>query len=217
MHRKQPKLIALALAGIVTLAGLAGCAGGEGANNPSSVPTRSPVDTESPDPTATVSVASAAKAQVAPEPTPATQTTPTPTPTTQTLTESEYLTWCSVNTSNDTSGRVLGIDPNDFGDVSTITNGDMILALEVHIDVVDAVEPPESIEKFHTAQRHWFEGLIEYYGRFPQNEYVDWWALEQDLLEDAELSWRLLTVSTAIENLPASIRTQIVNNCLNQA
>ncbi len=144
-----------------------------------------------------------------------TPSTPTPSPTPQSLTVTEYIAWCSVNTSNDTTARVLGIDPNDFGDASTVTNGDMVVALEAHIQVVESVESPPTLERFHTAQRHWFEGMAGYYGGYPQSEYVDWWSLEQNLLEDAELSWRLLTLSTAIENLPTSIRNQITTKCFN--
>ena len=310
----RPKLIALALAGIMTLAGLAGCTGGEDGNTPSLVPTHSPVGTEAPDPRSTMLPASTAKAQIAldptstpsgivsinkdalktvvalvtstlaPTPTPTPTPTwpsrpikptriviptipaiptitftfatpiprptwvplptaviaitpipvptripvvpptrisllptpsPSPTPTAQALTVAEYLAWCAINTSNDTTARVLGIDPSDFADASTVTNGDMVRALEAHVEVVDSVVPPSAIDRFHTAQRNWFEGLSGFYGRYPANEYVDWGSFEQNLLADTDLSWRLLTFTTVLERLPDHIRNPITNNCFN--
>ena len=56
----RPKLVALALAGIMALVGFAGCTGGEGDNAPSPMPTHLPVVTEAPDLRATVSPATVA-------------------------------------------------------------------------------------------------------------------------------------------------------------
>ena len=313
MDTKNPKLVALALAGVLTLAAFAGCVGG-GGNAPSPAPTNTAIVSEAPDPRPTVSpfvpltstanptaidmdtllevvappTATAAPTPTLPWPTPTPFTrpvmptrialppiptwtstfvtptpwptiaprptvviaitpipvptripvvpptlvpptrisllptptstptpSPSPTPTAQALTVAEYLAWCANNTSNDTTARVLGIDPTDFADVSTVTNGDMVRALEAHVEVVDSVEPPSAIERFHTAQRNWFEGLSGFYGGYPANEYVDWGSFEQNLLADTDLSWQLLTLTTALERLPDHIRNPITSNCLN--
>ena len=278
----RPKLIALALAGILTIAGSAGCTGRDSPAE-TSAPTNTAIVTEAPDTTPTIPptsvvtqtstvtidnllkvvappspTATAAPTPTRPWPTstpwptlrprpvrpepvviptltftivkptpiatrvprptiiaiPTTRISATPTPASS-LTVAEYLAWCAVNTSNDTTARVLEIDPTDFADASTVTNADMARAVGAHVEVVDSVVPPSAIERFHTAQRNWFEGLSAFYGRFPANEYVDWGSFEHNLLADTDLSWRLLTFTTALERLPDHIRNPITNNCFN--
>lgn len=127
----------------------------------------------------------------------------------------EYVDFCSVNTSNNTADSVLGIDSTDFADVSTITNGDMVRALEAHVQILEPVRPPPVLERYHIAQINFFEGLIQYYGTFPPKNYIDWQAFERDLLEDADLSWKLLTLSTAADRLPGDLGQRVLTRCSN--
>ena len=138
-----------------------------------------------------------------------------PVPESHALTVEEYVDFCSANTSNNTTASVLGIDPNDYADVSTMTNGDMVRVLEAHLQIVKPVIPPPVLERYHIAQIGFFEGLIQYYGTFPPKNYIDWRTFERDLVEDADLSWKLLTLSTAIDNLPGDLGQRVLSHCSN--
>ena len=137
------------------------------------------------------------------------------TPEQEPLTIDEYIDWCSTNTSNDTAAKVLNIDPYDFGDASTITWGEMLLVTEAHIEVLKSIVPPTVFEKFHNAQIEFHQGSAPFYKELPSEDFLDPSIIEV-MLEDDDQSWRILRVSSSIEQLAPDLETRIRNNCVNR-